>query len=259
MLRSHTIVPFITAALVSVGLVAVVVSVPRIAAQVMESSNYQIERDSVNVGGARATSSSYVLDDTAGDVATGYGTSTNYTLHAGYQQLDAPTLSLTGASVVTMSPAIGGISGGTANGSTTVTAMTDSPAGYQLTIRASSTPAMQSATHTIGDYAPAGAAPDFAFTTGAGDAHFGFSPEGDDVPDHFRDNGSDTCGTGSSDTALACWDGLATNSATVAQRATPNQPTGTETALRFRVGIGSAAAQAEGTYVATTTLTLIAL
>jgi hypothetical protein len=228
-----------------------------VTAQVMESSNYSIESDSVNFGGGLSTSSSYTLESTAGEIATGESDSATYSLHAGYQQMHVVYMAMTAPADVTLSPSIGA-GGGTSNGSTTVTVTTDGAAGYTLTIEASSNPAMQSGSDTIDDYAPAGADPDFTFTTGASDAHFGYSPEGSHVADRFLDNGS-TCNTGSTDTASSCWDGLSTTEETIAESASPNHPSGTATNIRFRVGIGASVSQPAGTYVATTTLTALPL
>ncbi len=228
-------------------------------AQVMQSTNYRIEQDSVNVGGGFSTSTSYTLESTAGEVSTGYSSSTNYAVHAGYQQSGSAYLALTGAQNVVMSPSLGGVTGGTSNGSTTVTVTTDNGAGYQLTIAASSSPAMRSASSvTIPDYAPAGANPDFTFAVSSSQARFGFSPEGVDIGARFKDNGS-ACNTGSGDTSLSCWDGLSTSDAIISTRGSSNQPSGTDTTIKFRVGIGSSVIQEEGTYIATTTLTAIAL
>jgi hypothetical protein len=60
-------------------------------AQVMQSSNYQIERDSLNFGGGLGSSASYVLEDTLGEIGTGRFTSASYILKAGYQQFDETT------------------------------------------------------------------------------------------------------------------------------------------------------------------------
>ena len=57
--------------------------------QIMESSSYQMQFDSVNVGGELSTSTSYTLEDTAGEVATGRLNSSSYILRDGYQQYDA--------------------------------------------------------------------------------------------------------------------------------------------------------------------------
>jgi hypothetical protein len=233
---------------------------PYVSAQVMQSTSYRIQSDSINVGGVFSTSSSYRLEDTTGEVATGLGTSTTYNLSAGYQSMQEVYLSLSSIADVTLTPAIGGVSGGTSNGSTTMTATTDNPAGYQLTIQASSSPAMQQdgGSSNIDDYAPSGADPDFSFTTDVTESHLAFSPEGTDIDSRYKDNGS-SCNTGSGDTALACWDGLSTTPRTIVNRTSPNHPSGTETTIRFRVGIGSSVIQPEGTYIATTTVTLLPL
>lgn len=229
-------------------------------AQVMQSTNYQIEFDSINIAGGRATSSSYVLEDTVGEQATGRSQSASYQLRAGYQQMNETELSLSAAADVALTPALGGVSGGTSNGSTAVTATTDNLAGYELSIKASSSPAMQGDTTgaTIADYTPDGANPDFLFSVAADDAEMGFTPEGTDIAQRYQDNGA-SCNAGSSDAADRCWDALSTGEKVVARRTTSNHPAGTETSLKFRVEIGASANQVADTYTATSTLTLIAL
>ena len=119
-------------------------------------------------------------------------------------------ISLSGFRAVSLSPSIPGITGGTSNGSTTVTVTTDSPSGYQLQVSSSQSPSMQKGADSIADYVPGGAQPDFTFTTTASNSHFGFSPEGIDIVTRYKDNGA-SCGVGSSDTSLSCWDGLSTS------------------------------------------------
>lgn len=228
-------------------------------AQVMTSSNYQIQSDSVNVGGGFSTSTSYELESTVGEVGTGNGSSGTYALRAGYQQMQEVYLALTGAANVTLSPTIPGVSGGTANGATTVTVKTDSLAGYMLTIVASTSPAMKYGANTIADYTPAGANPDFTFTTAAADAHFGFTPEGIDIAPRYQDNGVATCGGGGQDSSSSCWDGLSTTPVTIATASGSNHPNGATTTIRFRVGVGGAVVQPAGVYVATTTVTALSL
>ncbi len=63
-------------------------------AQVRSSSNYQLESDSINVGGGLSNSSNFSLESTAGEIATGRSTGTNFSLQAGYQQLDSVFISL---------------------------------------------------------------------------------------------------------------------------------------------------------------------
>ncbi len=230
-------------------------------AQVRTSPSYQLQSDSINFGGGLSTSTSYSLESTAGEVATGDSDSSTYRLRAGYQQMQEVYLSMTEAFDVVMSPNIGGLTGGTANGSTSVSVLTDSPSGYQLTIQAETAPAMQmpSLLESISDYSPVSSPnADFVFNTSASDAHFGFSPEGPDIVNYFKDDGVSSCGSGSFDTSLACWDGLSTSEVVIAQGFS-NQPIGATTTINFRVGVGANAGVIAGTYVATTTLTAIPL
>ncbi len=236
----------------------VLFSIGLTSAQVMQSTNYRIQSDSVNFGGGFASSTNYSLESTAGEVATGDSTSASYNLKAGYQQMLTTFISMTAVSSVLMTPSIPGISGGTANGSTTVTVTTDSAAGYQMTIAASQSPAMQKGSDTIADYVPGGN-PDFIFVTDAADAHFGYTPSGVDVTSRFKDNGTD-CGTGGTQEAdLACWDGLSMSATEIVRRMSANTPNGSTTTVNFRVGIGGSVVQTGGTYTATTTLTAVSL
>ena len=246
--------------LVSVVLTPLVVfSISVSAAQVMTSSNYQIQSDSVNVGGGLSSSTNYSTESTAGEIGTGPSESTTYKLRGGYQQMNEVYLAMTvSSSSVGLSPSIPGVSGGTANGSTSVTVTTDSLAGYQLTIQAESNPAMQKGVDTIADYTPSGGVPDYTFSTAAADAHLGYTPEGSDVVQRFLDNGG-ACGVSLGNTDSSCWDGLSTVAVPIAAGTGSNHPTGTETSIRFRVGVGGAVTQPAGTYAATTTLTAIAL
>lgn len=231
---------------------------PYVFGQVMQSSSYRIQDDSINVGGGFASSTRYHMEDTAGEVGTGFSSSTNYIMNAGYQQMHDFYLALSSISNVTLSPSLGGLTGGTSNGSTAFVATTDSYAGYQVTIAASTSPAMQSGTATIPDYTPSGGIPDFSFSVAASQSRFAFSPEGADIPVRYQDNGV-SCNAAGGDTALSCWDGLSTSPLVIASRASANHPAGTETQLKFRVGIGASSAQDEGVYSATTTVTLLPL
>ncbi len=229
-------------------------------AQVMSSTNYKIQSDSVNSGGILSNSGSYKLEDTVGEIGTGDSTSASYKLRAGYQAMQLSYIALSSITDVTMSPSIGGVSGGTSNGSADFTVTTDDSAGYQATFKASSSPAMVSpGGDSIADYTPtAPGTPDFAFAIASDVAEFGFSPEGSHIVSKFKDNGS-ACATGSSDTPNACWYGLSTAAETVAQSASPNHPGGTQTTLKFRVMSGSGHIQNVGVYTATTTITALPL
>jgi hypothetical protein len=210
----------------------------------------------MNFGGDRSTSASYTIEDTGGEIATGSSSSTNYTMSAGYQQMQSIYMALTPPTNVTLAPAIGGVTGGTANGSTNFTVVTDDQAGYTVTITASSSPALVSATDSFADYVPSGANPDFTFGIAATASAFAFSPEGTDIAQRYKDNGS-SCNAGSSDTADACWDGLSTSPITFVSRSSSNHPAGTVTTLKFRAASGSSHIQKDGTYTATTTITVL--
>jgi hypothetical protein len=227
-------------------------------AQVMGSPSYRIELDSVNFGGGRSTSASFTQESTFGEVATGPSQSASFRLEAGYQQMDQSFITLKAVADVALSPAIDGSVGGVANGSTAVHVATNNAAGYTLSIRASSSPALVSGANSFADYTPAGSAPDFVFAVPAASAEFAFSAEGTDIVGRFRDNGA-LCGTGSGDTALACWDALQTVNAFIASSTSANFPGGATTTLRFRAESGTSNLQPAGLYTATTTVTAIAL
>ena len=229
-------------------------------AQVRTSPNYQIQSDSVNVGGGLSTSTNYTQESTFGEVATGPSDSTIYSLRAGYQQLQAVYLSLAVSGDVVMDPELPGVTGGIANGSTTVTVTTDSPGGYRLSIQSKNDPAMQSDVETIANYSP-GAAPSYDFVTGQSNVHFGFSPDGADIVGRFRHNGGNLCDQpgGTTATPLQCWDGVSTTPMVIAEAVGPRFPTGATTTLHFRVGIGGATVVSPGVYTATTTVTALPL
>ena len=228
-------------------------------AQVMQSSNYQIQSDSLNIGGnENGSSTNYQLRSTIGEVGTGPLTSTSYIVGGGYRQMQEVYISLTGATDVVMSPSIPGVTGGSAYGSTTVTVITDSPSGYALTIEAENSPAMQKGAETIADYVP-GSSPTFGFTVNDGQAFFGYSPEGADITSRYKDNGG-TCNTGGLlDTSLACWDGFSGGAQTIATAFAPNHPDGATTTIQFQVGVGTQTNVDPGFYVATTTVTALPL
>lgn len=225
--------------------------------QVMQSQSYKIESDSVNFGGGRSGSGAYGIEDSLGEVATGLSTSTGYVMQAGYQAMQIVGLAVTPADSVVMSPSIGGVTGGVSNGSTAFTVTTDDSAGYAVTIAASSSPALAAAGDSFADYAPSGSSPDYDFTYREDSSVFAFSTYGRDSANGFRASGS-VCGSGS-EVSGKCWDGLATSPKTIVSRSSANQPDGTVTVLSFRAASGSNHSQAPGTYVATTTLTVLPL
>lgn len=229
-------------------------------AQIRTSTNYQLQSDSINIGGGFSSSTNYIQESTVGEIATGVSDSASYSLRAGYQQMQEVFVSLTVSdSDFFLTSSIGGLTGGNSIGSSTFTVVTDSPSGYQLNIEAENNPAMQRAGGgTIDDYA-AGAEPDYTFVIGDNDAHLGYTPEGVDIVQAFLNTAGNVCDSGSLDHSLACWDGLSTTANPIAEGSGPNHPAGATTTVHFKVGIGSNAGVLAGLYTATTTVTALPL
>ena len=89
-------------------------------------------------------------------------------------------------------------------------------------------------------------------------SRFGFSPEGTDIVQRFKDNGA-ACNAGALDSVSACWDVLSTTQTSIARRNTANSPAGTATTIRFHAGSGASNVQPAGAYTATATVTVLAL
>lgn len=226
-------------------------------AQVMQGGTYRIQSDSINFGGGLSTSTNYVVSDTLGEVGTGFSTSSSYALNAGFQALQAVYISITDSSNITL-PNISGVSGGNSSGQSTWTVVTDDLAGYSLTVAAATSPALKSAQYSILDYVPSGSDPDYNFNVGNASSTFGFSPEGINIIQRYKDNGS-ACNTGAGNTVDKCWDGLSTTPKLIAQSASSNHPAGATTTVKYLVGIGSNKIQEPGTYTANLTVTALPL
>lgn len=224
--------------------------------QIRTSTNYQIERDSINIGGGFSTSTSFSLEDTVGEVATGRSTSTNYMIDAGYQQPEDTYITISAPADVNMDP-INGLIGGTSTSSVAWTVTTNSNAGYSMSIKASTSPALASSNDYFADYNPGGD-PDFTWSIASTEAAFGYSASGADIIDKFKDNGV-ACNTGSGDTAEACWDGFTTSDETIVQSTSANAPSGTETTVELRAESGADKILTSGDYSAVITVTAVAL
>lgn len=229
-------------------------------AQVMQSSTYSIQSDSINFGGGSSASTNYNLSDSAGENATGDSSSSNYNMHAGFWQMQESYISISAPSDISLA-SISGLTGGSSEGTAAWLVTTDNTAGYTMTIAASSSPALAApGVDSFADYVPvAGADPDFSYTNAASDSSFGFSPEGVDVTTRYKDNGV-SCNTGSSETSSACWDGFSTTPKTIVTRTSSNQTLGgTTTTVRVHAESGSSHIQTAGTYSATLTVTAVTL
>jgi len=225
----------------------------------MCSLNYQVLASSINVGGLdEQNSASYKMKETIGEIASDESESASYKLKAGYRQMVGAaesTISLTLADDVNMSPAIGGVAGGTADGSAVWTVTTNNSSGYALEINASTVPALKFGSYSFADYTPAGANPDYSWLIAATDSEFGFTPEGTDIVAKYKDNGSSACNTGSSHTPDKCWYNFSTSDENIASSSSSNSPDGTVTTVKFKAQSGSSHLQVEATYTGTITVT----
>jgi len=229
----------------------------------MQSGNYRIDADSINIGGLDEGSSNYRIYETIGETGTGESSSDNYGINAGLRpMLEEGVISITAPDDIIMDPLIPGISGGMGSGSSQWTVMTDNSAGYTLKISSAATPALQCAYggcdgEVFSDYSPASPGdPDFDWLIAPNSSVFGLTPEGADIVQKYRDNGSD-CGTGVLDTPDKCWYGPTSSDEIISWSAQSNQPGGTVTTVKFRAQSGSSHFQKEGGYQATITVTAI--
>ena len=232
-------------------------------AYVASSTNYRIQSDSINVGGLRQTSTNYISEDTIGELATGFSESALYKLKAGYQQMQETYIAISPCDDITLTPPIPGVSGGTSDGLTIGTTTTDNPAGYSLSIKASTTPALQFGSYVFDDYdtgiADATTSPTYDWSIANSSSEFGFTPEGNHIVQKFKDNGSNLCDIGSNETTDKCWHNLSTSEENIAQSTSPNHPSGTATTIKFRAQSGVNHVQEEGTYTAKISVTAVTL
>lgn len=218
-------------------------------AYVMSSTNYRVEFDSINTGGSLGTSTNYKIEDTVGEIASGSGTSTSYNIYAGYQQMDQNIrLSMTVPSSVVLSPNIGGLTGGTADGQANILVSTNGSSGYSLYINSNTNPALQSPSSSFSNLITTGEVPNFAWEIPATTSAFGFTPEGADIISKYKDNGSSCNQVAGSDTTYRCWDLFSTVFTQISQSGTPNYPALSTTTVNLRAESGSQNVQSPGTY-----------
>jgi hypothetical protein len=227
----------------------------------MSSPHYVIPSDAIDVGGAPGASTNFFSEDTLGELASGDSASTNYRLRAGYQSMQEVYLALSAPSDVTMSPTIPGVSGGVGNGSVFWTVTTDNLAGYSFYVRSGTSPALVKSddSNTFFDDYTAGVNPDYAWQVDSTKAEFGFTPEGGDIIQKFRDNGAQ-CNIGTFDTPDACWYNFVSSNPgeLIAQSTSSNHPSGVATTVKVEAQSNSSHLQEAGAYQATITVTALA-
>ncbi len=184
------------------------------------------------------------------------------------QVVTAEVAFATNASDVLMSPSLGGISGGTANGATQFAIRTNDTAGYKVTIQATTTDGSMvnnaSSSAKITGYATTVAGvPDYAFAVNnASGSAFGYTVDATttaDVPASFKYTGVTCGGAGATVGALAhCWIAATSTPFTIINRTIPTfggAPASSTIAFRVMINANPAITVPNGTYVATTTLT----
>lgn len=223
---------------------------------VSSSSNFKLQYDSLNSEGGSSDSTTYNLKDTMGEQAVGVSTSDNFKMKAGFWHMGETNISISSPSDFSFSTAIGGLSGGTVDGSVSWNVATDSPSGYTLNIRSATSPALKSGSYSLADFSPSDAnVPDFEWSINQTDSEFGFSPEGADVVLKFKDDGFDTCSTGSQNSTNKCWYNFKTTDETISQSNGTNNPSGTDTQFKLKAQVGNSRFQPEGNYTAQLTVT----
>ncbi len=158
-------------------------------------------------------------------------------------------ISITSPSDVTMSTALG-VTQNSAVGTSTWNVKTNAALGYTLALRATSTPAMQSAANSIADYQTG--APNIWNATST-DSYFGYSGFGTDISTGTWGSGS-ACSGGSNGHATSTtlkYKGFTTSDVTIATRAATTTPSGVDATICFAVEQGAASYIPSGTYQAT--------
>ncbi len=230
----------------------------KVDAYVMGSNNYQIVSDSINFGGGESVSSNYNLNDTLGEIATGHSESASYKMRAGFWQMQAPYISINVAPDIFLAD-ISGLVGGESVESTDWIVLTDNEAGYSLSIKSLTSPALKSSVGFIEDYVPETSNPDYEFILlTENDSRFGFTAEGEDIVSAFKDD-FPYCGSGINYTPNKCWDGFSTTDKIVSLRNASNHPEGSTTTIRYKAKIGSSKIQESGVYTAEITITAVTL
>ncbi len=150
--------------------------------------------------------------------------------------------------------AIGGASGGTRNGSTTVAITTNNSAGYTLAIKFESANGMEHPTQPdfIDYYATS--TPDYTMNIGTNSSGFAYSVSSTKQVSAFNNNGS-ACGAGSTVSINNCFmiQGTPTSDYTIVDSS--SSATAEETVIGFQVIVAANSGLANGFYYATTTLT----
>lgn len=166
---------------------------------------------------------------------------------------------------VTLLPTIAGQTGGTATGTFGCVVTTNNSSGYNLSIKKDQTLRIADvADQRFDDYATSsgtGYADWNWVAVGNGNERFGFDvvscASTTDIVQHYRDNGSSACSTGTSISAWHCFTPIPTNpvSESIGNRSTPTPAVGILTVFGLQAQAGGSNNLQQGTYNCTTTVT----
>jgi hypothetical protein len=155
---------------------------------------------------------------------------------------------------VAMTPAIPGMTGGTASTTLDCGVVTNNAGGYNLSVHATATPALASGVKTFAD---AATTPfyDWAGTVATGESKFGFAVSSTDVVTALKNNGS-ACNAGSGISNLFCFQGFNnTTDIPIVSRGSDTGGAIVTTTMRFIAEVGATKNQGTGSYVATVVVT----
>ena len=158
---------------------------------------------------------------------------------------------------VNMSPAIAGMTGGTGSGTSTCTVTTNDTSGFNLKLKAGTSPALKASSYSFADYTPATSSlPDFTWAIASSASEFGYTINADvnDIDTSFKDDGS-ACNTGTNVTDNTCWLNASTTDEQVGYRTSQTTSSGSSVSIKFQAQSGTTHFQEEGTYSATITVT----
>ncbi len=162
-------------------------------------------------------------------------------------------ITITSPSDATMSPNLG-VAANSSIGNTTWNVKTNDPDGYTLTLRASTTPAMQASGGLyIADYTPATPGTPDTWSVPSGSVEFGYSAYGTDVNTSTWGTGS-SCGAAGTPSGTQKYNGFSTTTFTVATRSATTTTSGIDTNVCFAAEQDTVYAAA-GTYTALITAT----
>lgn len=142
-------------------------------------------------------------------------------------------ISITSPSDETMSRNIG-VSADTATGDTVWNVKTNNAAGYTLSVKATTSPAMHNGSNSIDDYTPAVAATPETWSVSSG-AEFGFSAFGTDVPTGTWGTDSDCIAAAHVPSAGLLYRDFDTSDIQIATRAATTTTAGVDSTVCFAV------------------------